>query len=345
VRDRESGVRIELRARCFANAAGPWLDRIRMMDDPAARQSMRLTKGVHLVVSEARLPVRNALVLTDVAGRIVFVMPRDGWTLIGTSDTDYGGDPAQVRVETHDINYLLGVVNQAMPAVQLEPQDIGYSFAGLRVLPGSDGGQSPSAVAREEVISESGSGLISIGGGKLTSHRRIGEQIGAMVLGRLGRPAGPSPTRTTPLPGARAIASGHGQHQADGQGWQMRYPWLEARYGSRAATVMAIVRERRETVASLDAPVPFLGSQVVFAIRYEWARTVSDFLIRRTAMVWRSPPVAIASAESVGRIMAAELGWDRAKMEAEVATFLAEMRSAAGGDTLASIEHDEAERA
>ena len=192
VRDHETGRRVELRARCFVNASGPWLDRLRVMDDPAARPSMRLTKGVHLVLSAARLNVKYALVLTDTAGRIIFVMPHDGWTLIGTTDTDYDGDPAQVRVEAEDVDYLLGVVNQAMPAARLERQDVAYSFAGLRVLP-HDGGQKPSAVAREEVISESVSGLISAGGGKLTSHRGIGEQIGTKVLARLGRQVGPQP--------------------------------------------------------------------------------------------------------------------------------------------------------
>jgi glycerol-3-phosphate dehydrogenase len=327
VRDRESGALIEMRARCFVNAAGPWLDRIRVMDEPAARPSVRLTKGVHLVISATRLPVKNALVLTDSEGRIVFLIPHENWTLIGTTDTDYAGDPAQVRAEAEDIDYLIGVVNNLIPRARLERRDVGYSFAGLRVLPANHGdGQSPSAVARDEVVIESQSGLISIAGGKLTSHRRIGEQIGAMVVARLGRPVGLSPTRTMPLPGARPLASERSQ------GWQMRYPLLEKTYGSRAAIIMAIARGRKETIKTLDAPVSVIGSQVVFAIRYEWARTVSDFLIRRTAIAWRDPPLAIASALTVGQIMAEELGWNRVKMEEQVEAFLAEMRAAKGLD-------------
>ncbi|HUN58297.1 MAG TPA: glycerol-3-phosphate dehydrogenase [Candidatus Binataceae bacterium] len=348
VKDRESGQLIELRARCFVNAAGPWLDRVRMLDDPAARASMRLTKGVHLVVSAAQLPVKNALVLTDTAGRIVFVMPYEEWTLIGTTDTDYRGDPAQMRVDAEDIDYLIGVVNQAMPGVGLEREDVAYSFAGLRVLPANDGGQAPSAVAREEVVSESASGLISIGGGKLTSHRRMGEQIGAMVLRRLGRPSGPSPTRTMALPGARAIvnqmANGRAQEPVDARVWRERCPWLERRYGSRAAMVLVIAREQPELAQPLSAEAPVIGAEVVFAVRYEWARTVSDFLIRRTAIAWRNPPAAIASAAAVAKIMAEELGWDRARMEGALASFLIEMRSERHGGKPESREADEAER-
>jgi glycerol-3-phosphate dehydrogenase len=327
VRDRESGERIELRAQCFINATGPWLDRLRVMDDPAARPSMRLTKGVHLVVSAARLKVKHALVLTDMAGRIIFVMPHDGWTLIGTTDTDYDGDPAEVRVEARDVDYLIGIVNQALPGARLEGQDVAYSFAGLRVLP-HDGGQKPSAVAREEVISESASGLISVGGGKLTSHRGMGEQIGAKVLARLGQPAGRSPTRRLPLPGARGIP---GEITSEDI-WRHQYPWLTERYGSRAGIVAAIARERPELAVSIATDAPAIGAEVVFAILHEWARTVSDFLLRRTAMAWRNPPAAIASAEAVGRIMAAELGWDVAKTDEQVAIFLVGMRRATGVD-------------
>jgi glycerol-3-phosphate dehydrogenase len=325
VRDRESGKPIELRARCFVNAAGPWLDRIRLMDDPAAQPSMCLTKGVHLVVSAAHLQVNHALVLSDDCGRLVFVMPHGGWTLIGTTDTAYHGAPQQVAVESEDANYLIGVVNQALPEARLALKDVAYSFAGLRVLPADDGGQAPSAIAREEVINESASGLISVGGGKLTSHRAIGEQIGGMVLVRLGRGSGPSPSRTLPLPGARPLASEIAHSDAEREAWRARYPWLEGRYGSRAAMVAELAanaRERTELRERLAADAPAVGAEVVFAVRYEWARTVSDFLIRRTAMAWRDPPAAIASAAAVGTIMAAELGWDQAKMAAEVAAFL-----------------------
>jgi len=226
-------------------------------------------------------------------------------------------------VEAEDVDYLLGVVNQAMPAARLERQDVAYSFAGLRVLP-HDGGQKPSAVAREEVISESVSGLISAGGGKLTSHRGIGEQIGTKVLARLGRQVGPRPTRTQPLPGARGIPKGIAEEKT----WKGRYPWLAGRYGSRAAIVAKIAGERPDLAVPIATDAPAIGAEVVFAIHHEWARTVSDFLLRRTAMAWRNPPAAIASAMAVGRIMAAELGWDAAKTDGQVAAFREHMRRA-----------------
>ena len=89
VRDRLGGTRFELRARLFVNAAGPWVDDVRRLDDPAAAPSVRLTKGVHLVIDRERLPVREALVLGDAHGRIVFVIPHGEVVLVGTTDTDF----------------------------------------------------------------------------------------------------------------------------------------------------------------------------------------------------------------------------------------------------------------
>jgi glycerol-3-phosphate dehydrogenase len=157
-RDSIGGTAIELRARRFVNATGPWLDDVRRMDEPGAVAGVRLTKGVHLVVSGVRLPVRDSLVLSDAAGRIVFVMPRDGWVTIGTTDTDFDGDRENLRADDADIGYLLDLVNAAIPAASLSANDVAYSFAGLRALEMADGGRAPSSISREEIVLESTSG-------------------------------------------------------------------------------------------------------------------------------------------------------------------------------------------
>src|SRR5579864_8564459 len=128
VRNIESGDRFEVRARAFVNAAGPWADDVRRMDDPGCSPSVRLTKGVHIVVDAARMPVRNPLVLSDSAGRIVFVMPQDGCVLVGTTDTDFAGERESVAADDADIAYLIRVVADAFPALGLQAADVVYSF-------------------------------------------------------------------------------------------------------------------------------------------------------------------------------------------------------------------------
>ena len=119
MRDRLGGTHLELRARLFVNAAGPWIDDVRRLDDPAAAPSVRLTKGVHLVIERERLPVREALVLGDAHGRIIFVIPHGEVVLVGTTDTDFDGDREHVAAELEDVEYLLGVVEQSLPGATL----------------------------------------------------------------------------------------------------------------------------------------------------------------------------------------------------------------------------------
>ncbi|MGA7872511.1 MAG: glycerol-3-phosphate dehydrogenase/oxidase, partial [Candidatus Binatus sp.] len=253
LRDLLGGAVGEVRAKKFLNAGGPWVDEIRRMDDPAAKPCVRLTKGVHLVFARTILPVRESLVLADERGRIVFVMPHDRYVLVGTTDTDFAGDPASVRTEIGDVEYLLAVLAESLPGIKLMNADVATSFAGLRALIREKDGAAPSAVPREEVILESASGMITVAGGKFTTHREIAQKLVDLVMKRLGRPAGICPTLATPFPGARPLAVG----DESGGGAAMRSipaaaaEILKARYGTRAPIVARIASRRPELAEPL----------------------------------------------------------------------------------------------
>jgi len=321
VRDLLKGEAFELRASHFVNATGPWLDDVRRIDEPGVASSVRLTKGVHLVIEAGQLPVRNSIVLGDDAARIIFVMPHDGWVTIGTTDTDFDGDRERLAADDAEIDYLLDVVNVAMPAASLSADDVAYSFAGLRALPTGEPGRAPSKVPREEIAIESGSGLISIAGGKLTTHREIAQRIVDDLMQRLGRPSGHCPTLEIPLPGARnrdiKIANAVTPLPLDVASI------LANRYGSRASMVAAIIAEHAELAERIVAGCPAVCAEVVHAIRAEMATSVSDFLVRRTSMVWRDPISAIAAAPEVARLMGVELGWNEERVVSELAKFFA----------------------
>jgi glycerol-3-phosphate dehydrogenase len=319
VRDLESGASFEIRARMFVNAAGPWVDDVRRMDDPARTPSVRLTKGVHLVVAAARLPVRNALVLTDGGGRIVFVMPHGDYVLVGTTDTDFDGDRERVAPDPCDIDYLIEVIAQSLPEFRFSENEVAYSFAGLRALVTSSGSIGPSAVPREEIILEDVSGLVTIAGGKLTTHRRIAERVVDRVMKRLGRPAGHCRTLNTPLPGART--EGNSSLGIDDLPEDIRAT-LSGRYGTRAAQVERIAIDDAELAKPLAPGTPAIGAEVIFAVSNEFARSVCDFIVRRTSLIWRAPAAAIAAAPATARLMAAEFGWDRAREQSEIDVFL-----------------------
>jgi glycerol-3-phosphate dehydrogenase len=324
VRDLIGGRECELRAKKFLNATGPWVDEIRRMDDPASKPSVRLTKGAHLVFARTMLPVREALVLGDENGRIVFVMPHDRYVLVGTTDTDFSGDPATVTTDRGDIEYLLGVMAESLPGIKLTIADVASSFAGLRALvTAGEGTEAPSKVPREEVILESASGLITVAGGKLTTHREIAQKLVDRVMTELGKPATRCPTLATPLPGARPL----GKEKAAPDDTSLRgigrdaAEILRARYGTRAAIVARIAAERPELAAPLSRGCPAIGAEVVHAIRNEMAHSLQDFLVRRTSLTWRYPIEADSAAPTVAKIMAAELGWDSSRAEQELASF------------------------
>ncbi len=320
VRDRLGGTRFELRARLFVNAAGPWVDDLRRLDDPAAARSVRLTKGVHLVIGRERLPVREALVLGDAHGRIVFVIPHGGAVLVGTTDTDFDGDRECVAAGPGDVAYLLDVVSQSLPGAKLTVADAIASFAGLRALGAAGDGRAPSAVSREEVMVESRSGLISVAGGKLTTHREIAERVVDRAASILDRGAGRSPTLDTPLPGARRveIKDAGGAAQALAALPADLREALAARYGTRAIVPASLARQSPELARPLVAGCPVAAAEVIYAVRYEMAASVADFIQRRTALSWRHPRSAGAAAQQAARLMAAELGWDRAREQAEL---------------------------
>ena len=313
---------IEVRSRLFVNAAGPWVDDIRRMDDPAAQPSVRLTKGVHLVFPTTALPIQEAIVLEDEANRIVFVMPYDRYVLVGTTDTDFHGDRRAVAPDHEDIKYLLKVLGDGLPHITLREEDIVSSFAGLRalVIDGSD--KSPSDVTREETILESASGMLSVAGGKLTTHRLIAEKAVHRVLNKLGRFASSSPTRSTPLPGARPVEDAHFNTALAADTIRL----LADRYGTRAGMVHRIAAERPELAELLAPNCPAIAAEVVHAVRNEMALCVADFLVRRTSLIWRYPVEAEAAAPAVARIMAAELGWDSEREEFEVAGFVSDLK-------------------
>jgi len=304
VRDLENRAPIEVRAHTIVNAAGPWVDQIRRMETPDAAPSVRLTKGAHLVIARERLPVRNPLVLTDLGGRIIFVIPYGDHLLIGTTDTDFDGDPARVAVEAGDVEYLLGVITDWLPDFGLRAEDVLHGFAGLRALPLAAPGAGPSAVPRDEVILESAAGTITVAGGKLTTHRAIAEEVVDRVCARSGRPEAKSSTRETPLPGARSSVPGDANLQRLPQPIR---ELLRARYGSRAEIVATIAGEQIELGALLVAGAPAIGAEVIFAARYELARTVEDFIVRRTALSWQAPEAARAAAPLVARLLESEL--------------------------------------
>lgn len=175
--DKETGDRFTIVAEVVVNATGPWSDETRKMQTGRQEDRMLPTKGVHLVVEHRRLPVKRAI-YTDTGlrdHRMLFIIPRNGKTYFGTTDTPYNGNLVEPKITKEDVAYLLDAVNTRFPDADLTIADIETGWSGLRPLIQPEDATNPSDISREHEIFVSDEGLVTIGGGKLTDYRLMAE--------------------------------------------------------------------------------------------------------------------------------------------------------------------------
>ncbi|MBW4840164.1 MAG: glycerol-3-phosphate dehydrogenase/oxidase [Paenibacillaceae bacterium] len=317
VQDLAGGRTYELRARKVVNAAGPWVDALREMDRSRLGKMLQLTKGVHLVFDQGRFPLRQAVYFDTPDGRMVFAIPRDGKTYVGTTDTVYHGELTHPHMTGADRDYILDAVNGMFSGLAVTAADVESSWAGVRPLIYEEG-KSPSEISRKDEIWESTSGLITIAGGKLTGYRKMAEMVVDRVSAKLKREFGRSfaacSTRTLPISGGQVggsqglpgFAARKAQEAADrGIPQALAAEWA-ARYGANVDRLLAIAAE----VVACGAPAAAVDSrrlplEVAVPLRYaleeEMAMTPVDFFVRRTGALlfdiawvrrWKEPVVA-----------------------------------------------------
>jgi glycerol-3-phosphate dehydrogenase len=331
--DRLDGGRATVTATIVVNATGPWSDSLRQMEDPAARPVLRLTRGAHVLVKRARLGHTDAVTLTSaVDGRVMFVLPWGEWSYIGTTDTDHEGGPDDVRATEADVTYLLRSANAAFPNAHLLPEDVVMTWAGVRPLVRNDAALSTAAVSREHAILRGSGGMLSIVGGKLTTHRRMAAEMVDRVgdeLHRLdGRPRAPrARTDLEPLPGgsaadlaplhARAVEIGLAPETAD---------HLVARYGDELQAIVNLVAADRRLAERIHPTHPAILAEVVHVTRRELARTVDDVLVRRLHLYYETTDAGVAAAAVTARTMGELLGWGSDEVAAAAEGYVTAVR-------------------
>ncbi|MFC9952670.1 FAD-dependent oxidoreductase [Streptomyces prasinus] len=295
LRDRLSGDEFGVDARLVLNATGPWVDHLRRMEDPKAAPSIRLSKGAHLVLKRTA-PWRAALATPIDKYRITFALPWEDMLLLGTTDEEFEGDPADVAVTEKDTAQILDEAAFSIRDQQLDRDLITYSFAGLRVLPGGPG--DTAKAKRETVVSEGRGGMLSIAGGKWTTFRHIGrtvmrklQELPGHPLGDDFEPVGSLPSKL-PLPGVanpRAVAH---RLLVDGPAPGPRMAADTARhlathYGSLAFDIARLANDDPALARRVHPDAPEIWAQVVWARDHEWAETADDVLRRRTTLTIR----------------------------------------------------------
>src|SRR5690625_5283160 len=181
VEDQINGHKHQIFAKKIINATGPWVDELRDIDGSKQGKSLVLTKGVHLVFSKNDFPLQQAVYFDGPDGRMIFAIPRDNKTYVGTTDTTYDGDIAHPTVTKEDQDYLLTAIHSMFPILNITPEHVESSWAGLRPLIAEEG-KKPGEISRKDEIFVSKTGLFSMAGGKLTGYRKMAEDIVNIVV-------------------------------------------------------------------------------------------------------------------------------------------------------------------
>jgi len=264
---------VTLRFRAVVNATGPWVDHVRRLEDPRARPSVRLSKGVHAVLRSDE-GWRAAVALWD-EGRSVVAVPWQGLLLLGATDTPFDGDPAGVRAGMRDITEVLARARHLLAQKVVTPDRVLSAFAGLRVLPPGGGGTS--RAPRSHVTSVGPAGLVSVAGGKLTIHRRI-------ALDAL-RSLSPDVRPRVRRPSEEPLADAPRGNPVWPDDPELR-SHLFGLYGGEAVT-LADYASVPDAFERIHPDGPDVWAQAHRAVEREWALTPEDIACRRTTLAVR----------------------------------------------------------
>jgi glycerol-3-phosphate dehydrogenase len=314
VSDAESGREHSVRARVVVNATGVFADRVRRLDNPEAGPTVSPSQGIHLVLPESFLPGTHALVVpkTD-DGRVLFVIPWHGRTVVGTTDTPVEEPVEEPKPLAEEVAFLL---DHAARYLVKDPtrSDVLSVYAGLRPLvrPPDEEGERTASLSRDHHIFTSASGLVTIVGGKWTTYRKMAEDVMTRAAEVAGLEAVPSRTPELRLHGAPVDAATSDIGVPTGP---------LASYGTDAFLLRELAAGDAELAGVLHPRLPYLRVEVAWGARQEMARTVEDVLARRTRALLLDARASAESAPLVARLLARELGRDEAWQKEQVAAY------------------------
>ncbi len=306
---------VEIPTKVIVNAAGPWVDQVLAKTD-AERHDRLLggTKGSHLVAEWPGGPPHAIFASAKADGRPFFILPWYRYTLIGTTDLRYDGDPSDARCTPDELQYLLDEATRLFPATPLTREQVLYTYSGVRPLPYTPGGDDESTISRSHFVIDHAKrggpdGLLSIVGGKLTTYRSLAR----IAIPAIKKHCAPTGEPSTPRTGSQAPPPVRSLPDDP-----------LALYGQRRHEVEALIAEDAALGKRICEHNPEVLAQVAYAVEREHAVTLGDALLRRLPVGW-SKCHTLDGAEPAAAVMRARLGWDEARRAREVAGYADEV--------------------
>jgi glycerol-3-phosphate dehydrogenase len=310
-----TGSRVRVRARAVINAAGPWVEAVRRLEEASAPPLLVLSKGVHVSLRAEQLPVNNMIIMGAQDGRSVFAIRRGPVVYLGTTDTLYEpGESYWPEITSADVEYLLEPLPRYFAVEPVKPEEVVAAWAGLRPLV-SDPGKKTTEISRRDEVLTGPAGVVTVAGGKLTGYRPMARRALEDAARVGGLRLAPAPVSPPPLAGGdfdgdlERLAADLRRESGTGDAAAARLVRL---YGSEASDVAALGPE--PLVPGAD---PVRG-EVDWAVAEEGAARVDDVVFRRTRAAYYDPDARNRIAEPVAQRMAELLGWDEGRRVEEV---------------------------
>jgi glycerol-3-phosphate dehydrogenase len=305
--DLETGKVWEIPSRVVVNATGVFVDQVIKMDEPEARDHVKPSQGIHLVMDGSFLRGRAALMIPKTSdGRVLFAVPWYDHVVVGTTDVEKQDAELEPVAEKAEVDYILETAGRYM-AVPPSREDVLSVFTGLRPLAApSAEGKKTKEISRGHKVLVSDGGLITLTGGKWTTYRKMGEDVVNMAAVRGGLPARKSASRHLKIHGYNPMLD-----RNDPLCW----------YGSDRERINQLLKEDPGLGEMVSEGLGILKVQIIWGIRGEMARTLEDILARRTRALQLDARESVRIAPAVASVMAGELGFDGDWENSQIAGF------------------------
>ena len=326
--DHNSGIKVNITARNFVSAAGPWVDLLRTKDASMNNKRLHLTKGVHIVFPAEKLPIKQSVYFDVDDGRMIFAIPRGRVTYVGTTDTNYNGSLDRVVATKDDLNYLLDAVNKTFPTVKVTINDAESNWAGLRPLIHEDK-KDPSELSRKDETFISDSGLISIAGGKLTGYRKMAQRVIEVVMDSMSSKRRSKFKKTDtekialttqPMQSIKEVNAYRkvldSKLKAMGVIDTYEAWYLTTTYGKQADLIL----NKADFFANKNVEERLIRAELWYCVHHEMTNSLADFFVRRTGRLYFNISSVSKFKDLVINDIVEYLDWDDVRIAKEKET-------------------------
>jgi glycerol-3-phosphate dehydrogenase len=321
--DLVSGKKIAIKAGATIMCAGVWSDQLHERFELTPGYHVTMSKGAHIVVPGSAIKSDAGIILKTPVS-VLFIIPWGDKWIVGTTDTPYEGDRAEPFATREDVQYILDQANRVLEP-KLKADEIIGVYAGLRPLVANNKSATTTKLSREHTVDRPAAGFVSIAGGKYTTYRVMGKDVVDRAVIELRKITQESVTEKLPLVGADGYFALEQQKEriAQESGLDVEtVTHLLNRHGSLISEILELIQEQPKLAAKLDAVLPYIKAEIVYAASFEGARSVDDVISRRTRLSFEAVNHGVHLADEVASLISPVLGWSAKERKESIAQYI-----------------------